>query len=113
MGDRAQLAVIDGDGPARVYLYTHWHGTELPETLKAALIRGKSRWDDSSYLTRIIFNEMTKGNEMGETGFGIDCTLHGDVFKPVPVLDCNTQMITWENVKGEPREPISFADFIK
>jgi hypothetical protein len=63
--------ILEAHAPAPVYLYSHWGGSELPNVLAAALERGKGRWDDAPYLTRIIFNEMTKGNEDGETGYGI------------------------------------------
>jgi hypothetical protein len=53
-----------------IYLYTHWGGAELPLTLQSAL-RRRQRWDDDAYLARIIFCEMVKGDEAGETGFGI------------------------------------------
>ena len=113
MGERGQIA-IKNPNDQRVYLYTHWYGPEIPEVLKAALKRGRNRWDDESYLARIIFNEMTKGKEMEDTGYGIDTYKHIDTSYPIPVLDCNTQTITWE--KGaygdQPPEPISFADFV-
>lgn len=73
MGDRGNIIVKDGE--SKVYLYTHWTGSELPEVLKSALRRGKSRWDDGQYLARIIFCEMVKGQEMDETGFGISSTI--------------------------------------
>jgi len=69
MGDRRQ-AVISSNG-GKVYLYTHWNGFELPEIVRAALVRGKNRWDDAPYLTRIILCEMVKDDVMGETGAGI------------------------------------------
>lgn len=60
------------DGPeAGVYLYTHWGGSELPQILASAMLRGKDRWDDESYLARIIFSEMVQGAEMETTGYGI------------------------------------------
>lgn len=116
MGDRGQIAIKDreiGGEQVRVYLYTHWHGYDLIDMLKDALLRGKNRWDDPCYLSRIIFCQMVRGHEMEETGFGIDCAMHGDVEHPVPVLDCDTQMITWEGPHANDKAPVSFADFIK
>ncbi len=69
MGDRANV-VVDVDGQAPIYLYTHWSGSELPAILQSALARGV-RWNDEAYLTRVIFCEMIKGSERDETGFGI------------------------------------------
>lgn len=70
MGDRANIVVqVDG---GQIWLYTHWTGRELEDTLRSALARGRDRWDDQPYLTRIIFCEMVKldGGD-GLTGFGI------------------------------------------
>jgi len=80
MGDRGTIAVssrIEGDGKEAVFLYSHWGGSELPETLRMALSRSEERWCDQGYLSRVIFEEMI--DEFGElTGFGIttrlDCT---------------------------------------
>jgi len=55
MGDRANVRIKDSGGT--FHLYTHWSGTELPETVRQALLRGKDRWDDEQYLSRIIFQK--------------------------------------------------------
>ena len=68
MGDRANILIKDGT--SKVYLYTHWCGTELPKTLQTALAR-KLRWDDGQYLARIIFSEMIKDSLTDECGYGI------------------------------------------
>jgi len=99
MGDRGNIIVKDGE--SKVYLYTHWGGSELKKTLKEALIRGKNRWDDGSYLTRIIFCEMVQDEEMGLTGFGISSVM-GDGGTDI-VVDVDKQKV---NKK-------SFEDFIK
>ena len=56
MGTRAQVCVVDGRDT--VYLYQHCDGYELPNTVRRALKRGTERWNDGTYLTRIIFSEM-------------------------------------------------------
>lgn len=114
MGDRGQIA-IQNDDDKRVYLYSHWAGRDIPAILQSALLRGKGRWLDDCYLARIVFNEMTKGREMEETGFGIDTVEHEDTSHPIPVLNCTTQMIAWEKgaYGANPREPISFADYVQ
>jgi hypothetical protein len=74
MGDRANIIVksSEKEGAEQVCLYTHWAGSTLPGTLKTALIRGRERWDDFQYLTRIIFCEMIKRDGLdGLTGYGI------------------------------------------
>lgn len=97
MGDRANIKIIQHDGttmeePA-LFLYSHWGGDGMANTLKRALIRGASRWDDEIYLARIIFNEMTKGDENETTGFGIS-TYIGDNEHPIITVDCEKQTVT-------------------
>lgn len=36
---------------------------------------GRRRWDDEAYLTRIVFDTMTKGQQGGETGYGISAVV--------------------------------------
>lgn len=88
MGDKAQVKIINGDEPP-IWLYTHWHGSSLRDAVHRAIKR-KQRWDDSEYLTRIIFCEMLRMDGPGalteETGFGIGTGgQHGDVSLVVEV----------------------------
>lgn len=72
MGDRANI-VLKAD-EEQVCLYSHWAGSDLPETLRSALKRGEDRLTDAQYLARIVFCEMLKGDSKGLdglTGFGI------------------------------------------
>ena len=79
MGDRANIVIRErwpadlGDSEA-VFLYTHWEGTELPETLRRGLSAARGRWDDAPYLARILFQTMVGDNE-GQTGFSISTRL--------------------------------------
>lgn len=102
MGDRANVYVHDGDQPG-VYLYTHNGGYELPDTVRTALAR-EQRWDDDQYLTRIIFNTMTKGQEDGETGFGISAYRSEG-----QIVDVDTST---RQVKVFDEDPQSFRDFV-
>ena len=70
MGDRGNIVMGEKDG-GEIYLYTHSWGEFLPKILQRALIRGKDRWDDESYLTRIIFSEMIKDRILENIGYGI------------------------------------------
>lgn len=54
-----------------IYLYTHWGAAGLENQLAASLERGRERWDDESYLARIIFTDMTEGVGKDLTGFGL------------------------------------------
>lgn len=116
MGDRANVKIVDGE--STVYLYTHWTGTELPVTLQKALFRGQERWQDGSYLTRIIFSEMTEGHEDGLTGFGISSVL-GDGDDRIITINVDDQTaqvnidrpfplkgyITWKNPRWVQPKP--------
>lgn len=74
MGDRAnvfvQVAERTVTNPGHVVFYTHWGGYKLPIAVKKALSK-RERWDDPSYLARIIFCQMTEGRWDETTGFGI------------------------------------------
>lgn len=97
MGERANVKVIQSDGNS-VCLYTHWDGYFLAETVRQALAR-EQRWNDSPYLTRIIFCEMLRRGEKGivnekaqlkiledETGYGISTEI-GDMNYETIVVD--------------------------
>ena len=93
MGDRAQVRIV-GNLDHAVYLYTHWTGSTLPETVRNALDRGRDHWDNPSYLARIIFCEMVKGDVDGTTGFGIDTAEHGDTQHSLITVDCRSKTVT-------------------
>lgn len=71
MGDRGNI-VIDNGTDHGIALYSHWGGSDLPAVLARALARGRGRFGDDPYLTRVIFSEMIKGDIEGTTGFGIE-----------------------------------------
>lgn len=104
MGDRANVQVISRS--EKVTLYTHWAGSELPVTLRLALARGKSRWTDFPYLSRIIFSEMIEGNERNLTGFGISQEI-GDGADRVAVVNVDAQTV---RLNGGPA--VCFEDYV-
>jgi len=68
MGERNSIYLMNDE----IYLYSHWDTAEgLRDILRSALIRGKERWDDRSYLNRIIFSEMIKDEVLELTGYGL------------------------------------------
>ena len=89
MGDRRNVAVQCYG--KRIYLYTHWSGSDVPQLLHKALAR-RQRWDDGPYLTRIIFCTMLEGDIDGETGFGISTEKIGGNHSTV-VVDVDNQTI--------------------
>lgn len=71
MGDRANVAFYYAGREEPIYFYTHWGGSELVETVRRALKRGRNRWTDEAYLARIVFSEMIQNEVLQETGYGI------------------------------------------
>jgi hypothetical protein len=107
MGDRANVRIVDEyDENKEVYLYTHWDGDKLPCVVQKALLR-KQRWDDGSYLARIIFCEMVKDDMDGETGYGISPERISDNHQLITVWP-DKQLISFEDIA-----PWKFSDYIE
>ena len=91
-----------------VVLYTHWGAKEMEDDLRDVLSR-KQRWNDPSYLSRMIFNRMTRHDTDGETGYGILTVNVGDAEVEI-VVDCNRQEVI---IKGwNENDTYTFDDFI-
>ncbi len=104
MGDRANVRVKSQ--ASDVFLYTHWGGYALPETVRKALSL-RERWSDDSYLARIIFCSMVRGDDAeATTGFGISSTI-GDGEDQLITVDVEAQ-----TVKVNAQAPVSFKDYI-
>ena len=116
MGDRANIVMKQNhsnSNTGEIYFYTHCDGYQLPKILQDALKRGRRRWDDESYLARIIFSEMIQGNLEGENGYGISAYLTDNEYDLL-VVDAETQTVTIRKESAEPGEgfPIPFEKFI-
>jgi len=113
MGARAQV-IIKGTGHADLYFYTHWGANTIIDTVSCALDRGRSRWDDPSYLARIIFSEMIKDDVMELIGYGISTESVGDsqwdviVDVPSQTVTCDAGPLRIKNMSFR-----KFADFTK
>jgi hypothetical protein len=96
MGDRAMAEIKTSDGS--FYLYTHWNGHTLPNDAKEAVKKSKQRWDDESYATRIIIDQLTKHDRDKETGSGLMLQPNAeDEYnhdKPSVVIDLTQQTLT-------------------
>lgn len=102
MGDRVNICMRD-EGK-NVYFYGHWSGYDAPEIVRKALAR-KQRWDDPSYLARIVFCHLLGGdrpedgivlyNVKAETGFGIS-TEPQDNSYPIIVVSTPDNRVTIE-----------------
>ncbi len=112
MGDRGNI-FVRGRDDAGVYLYTHWSGSDLPTIVKRALAR-KERWDDGPYLTRILFDTLTSGQQGAPTGYGISSEI-GDNQYPIVVVDPANEKVAFL-AEGKEREEtqlgVSFDDYI-
>lgn len=104
MGDRANIVVAQNGG--RIYLYSHWSGYRLPVDLRDALKRHE-RWDDETYLTRIIFDQMTAGCHGEPDGFGIGVALEDNEYNFL-VVNCGAQTVTAEVPGGEVLGMVTF-----
>lgn len=89
MGDRGNIVVREHD--SEVWLYTHWSGSEIGDTLKAGLAKAPDRWSDGQYLARVIFQALV-GKDDGTTGYGISSRIN-DNEHPILVADCDSQRV--------------------
>lgn len=93
MGDRGNIVVrASEDNRDDVWFYTHWSGSSIQDVAKAALKQAKDdRWGDTPYLARIVFDNL-KGDDRGNTGFGIS-TCIGDNENAIVVIDDANQRV--------------------
>jgi hypothetical protein len=91
MGMRRNIA-LDFSEAHKIYFYTHWGALGLEDCLAAALIRGRERWNDPSYLARIIFSEMVHDEIDGLTGYGIAPYEHDPEY-PTLMVDLEHQTV--------------------
>lgn len=117
MGDRGNIAIAqptkDGEKAEFVVLYTHWSGSEIPETLRKAIERANERADDPQYFARIAFDELT-GGDCGLTGYGITTSIW-DNGHPIVIADCYNQEVYTAD-EGDLTVPtskkIKFLDYV-
>ena len=113
MGCRGTIEIWENgaapkDEESPVVLYTHWGANDMLANLKSVL-RRKKRWRDAPYLSRMIFCQMIRGEERGETGFGIQTCNIGDAEQEI-IVDCDRQEVI---VKGwDENDTYTFDDFI-
>ncbi|MEE8241509.1 MAG: hypothetical protein V3R16_09600 [Nitrospirales bacterium] len=116
MGDRANIVILDDFGSGgEVWLYGHWSGERYEDDLRRALAK-RWRWGDPSYLARIVFEEMIKGNEGTENSFGISTSM-GDNEHLILTVDCDKKEVRWDyepkdGQKRETKKRQSFEEFV-
>ena len=94
-----------------VVLYTHWGANNMIFDLIKVLKR-KLRWKSPSYLSRMIFCEMVKGNEIDEYGYGIMTENVCDAEKEI-VVDCNRQEVIIKGTDVHTNMTYTFNQLIK
>ena len=92
MGERATIRVaLENNGiESAVHFYTHWEGHMIWQILADGVLKANElgRLDDSSYATRIIFDNLT-GCEGLSTGYGIipgDDNIPQDIEYDIPCI---------------------------
>lgn len=69
MGDRSQVKFKQAAGA--IWLYGHWAGSELAQTIQTAFKDVESRWNDESYATRFLIGKAIADHSNDTAGFGI------------------------------------------
>ena len=118
MGDRATFVFEQSDGNA-IYLYGHWAGADMMDTLATALIAAMPRWDDESYATRIAISNIIDVEWKQETGWGLS-TYFCDSEHSVPVVNFQTKTVRllphdWSStfdINAEPKFVMGFQQFL-
>lgn len=71
MGDRGNIAIKQAPGQW-LWIYAHWHGSEMASLAQNGIRLGKPRSNDLAYFNRCVITEATKGAMVGDpTGFGV------------------------------------------
>jgi hypothetical protein len=86
MGDRANIYLRDSENTSGIYLYTHDDAQSWPSRLQEALRFGKSRYNDPSYLSRIIASRVFADLVDSVIGGGLSTEL-GDNQYPLLCVD--------------------------
>ena len=105
MGMRQNIKMEYSDGNS-IYIYSHWGGGETiyESSLHLSLyyaLACKKRWDDESYLARIIISEVPKEDIDGHLDFGISPYPFSAEYPTIEV-----------DLKNNTVNDLSFQDFI-
>ena len=89
MGERGNIVIKQSNSlnVSDIVFYTHWKGYMTNEIVAEALnsTRGRNRWNDFGYLTRIIFDCLIFGEEHTETGYAISTEVYDENYPPTVV----------------------------
>lgn len=105
MGDRASI-LIKQDDKLSIEIYGHWAGNNIVNTLPHALKVAKNRFNDISYFTRIIAQNILDdiANKDKETSAGLEIckytqSNHGDLNNYPVLIDPFEKMVTCNNIE--------------
>jgi len=93
IGDRANFGFKQTDGNT-IFLYSHWGGEGMMNTLAEALYHAKPRWSDCHYGARMAISHIIGNDWKDELGFGISVNQLCDNEHSVPVVDFKTQTVS-------------------
>jgi hypothetical protein len=113
MGERTNVKVITEPDGRGVFFYSHDGGPEAtPIAVQRALAR-HVRWDDPSYLARIIFDTLSDGCQGSEYGFGISAEMHNNEWPIIVVGQGRVRMCRIRGCAGigAVERDWSFEDF--
>jgi hypothetical protein len=104
MGDRANFGFRQENGSI-IYLYGHWAGEGMMNTLATAIAKARPRWTDESYATRICISQIIGDQWDQEYSWGISTTI-GDNEHSIPIVDWQAQAVAlyeadWNTSSGE------------
>ena len=92
-----------------VVLYTHWGAKRMLNDLITTL-KKKKRWNDTAYLSRMIFCEMMGDYTHGSTGYGILTDNVGDAEEEI-VVDIDRQEVIRKRI-GHDNQWFTFEELI-
>lgn len=107
MGDRRMAEIKLSKGS--LYVYTHWHGLELPELARKAVKAAQPRLHDEAYWARIVVDQLTKPGRDEEGGWGLmlepfaEDEYNND--KPSVIIEAQTGKITVIDVNAPEESP--------
>ena len=95
-----------------IYLYTHSKGQNLVNIVYEVLSM-KRRWDDSDYLTRMIFCAMVpKDSWFDEHGYGIGTSMYDDLDILISLNISDKTIKMQSSSELHTYEKMSFDDFV-
>lgn len=96
MGDRANFGFRASKDEPVLYLYGHWAGDGMMNTLAHALEAASSRilMGDSAYATRIAISNIIGDSWRSETGWGLTINYLADNEHSVPIVDFDTSTVS-------------------